>query len=390
MVNHALLPAFEMLGGDVVRIAVVRERKPAEGRVGLTPSGVQTLVRDGHEVLVENGAGLAAGFSDNSYAEAGATMAERDHAWHGCGLLVKVKEPIEEEYQFLQKDLTILTYLHLAANRPLTEALIGSGARAIAYETVAEPDGRLPLLTPMSEIAGRLAAIAAAQFLTAPSGGPGTLIGGSPGVLGAEVAVIGGGVVGTQAALMAAGLQARVTILESSSRRVRQLAEFLPSQIAVILSHDSTARDVAAKSDVVIGAVLLPGAVTPRLLHRSDLNSLKPDALLIDVSIDQGGCFESSTPTTYESPTFQVDGILHYCVTNMPAAVPRTATRALTAATLPYVRQLAGLLSSGPTTGTGSLRTGLNVEDGRIVHRAVSDAFPDLPSDLEVNAVSHE
>lgn len=364
-----------------MRIGVVRERKPGERRVGATPSGVSALARDGHEVLVERGAGLAAGFNDDAYSEAGAALVEQDHAWRASDLVVKVKEPVEEEYEFLRKDLTLFAYLHLAANRPLTEALIKSGARAIAYETVTEADGRLPLLTPMSEIAGRLAAIAAAHYLTSPSGGPGTLIGGSPGVPGAEVAVIGGGVVGTQAALIAAGLQARVTVLESSGRRVRQLVDLLPQQISVLLSEAATLRDVAGKSDVVIGAVLLPGAVAPRVLGRSDLKLLRPGTLLIDVSIDQGGCFESSAPTTYESPTFRVDGVLHYCVSNMPAAVPRTATRALTAATLPYVRQLASCLAAGDPAELGPLDTGLNVAGGRIVHPAVSAAFPDLCSD---------
>lgn len=367
-------------------IGVVRERKPGEHRVGATPSGVATLTRDGHEVLVERGAGLAAGFNDDAYSEVGAALVERDHAWGASDLVVKVKEPVEEEYGYLRKDLTLFTYLHLAANRPLTEALIESGTRAIAYETVTEVDGRLPLLTPMSEIAGRLAAIAAAHYLTSPSGGPGTLIGGSPGVPGAEVAVVGGGVVGTQAALIAAGLLARVTILESSGRRVRQLADLLPSQITVVLSDEATVRDFALRSDVVIGAILLPGAVAPRVLGRSDLKLLRPGTLLIDVSIDQGGCFESSTPTTYESPTFHMDGVLHYCVSNMPAAVPRTATRALTATTLPYLRQLASCVAAGDPVEIGPLGTGLNVVDGRIAHRAVSAAFPDLPSDFDLKA----
>jgi alanine dehydrogenase len=372
-----------------MRIGVVRERKPGEGRVGLTPSGVAALRRDGHEVFVERRAGLAAGFNDGAYSEAGAELVERDHAWAVSELVLKVKEPVEDEYQFLRKDLTLFTYLHLAANRPLTEALIESGARAIAYETVTEADGRLPLLTPMSEIAGRLAAIAAAHYLTSPAGGPGTLIGGSPGVPGAEVAIVGGGVVGTHAALIAAGLQARVTILESSSRRVRQLADLLPRQITVVLSEEATVREFALMSDVVIGAVLVPGAVAPHVLGRSDLKLLRPDTLLIDVSIDQGGCFESSTPTTYESPTYRLDGVLHYCVGNMPAAVPRTATRALTATTLPYVRQLASCMTGG-AAANGPLGKGLNVADGRIAHRAVSAAFPDLPGVFDPKARDHQ
>ncbi|GAA3483243.1 alanine dehydrogenase [Streptomyces yanii] len=360
-----------------MRVGVVKEIKTKEARVGLTPAGAAVLVADGHEVLVEQGAGVGAGFDDHLYEQAGAKLTSREDTWNDSELLVKVKEPIASEYGFLREDLTLFTYLHLAADRPLTEALLDAGTLSIAYETVQDATG-LPLLTPMSEIAGRLAAHAAATYLTAPEGGPGLLLGGSPGVMPARVVVIGGGVVGTQAALLALGMQAEVTILDTSARRIRELEALFGGRARVVVSDpESLARELA-QADVVIGAVLVPGGAAPKVVRRTDLGLLKPDALLIDVAIDQGGAFESSRPTTYADPIYIEEDIRHYCVANMPGGVPQTSTRALTNATFPYLRRLA----AGPAdaiVGDPALALGVNTRDGKLTHHAVALAFADLP-----------
>jgi alanine dehydrogenase len=361
-----------------MRVSVVKELKPAERRVGLTPAGAAALVADGHEVLVETQAGIGAGFADEDYVRAGAHIASVDRAWGEAELLVKVKELIAQEYRYLRSDLTLFTYLHLAAERTLTEELMAAKTTAIAYETVLDSEGALPLLQPMSEVAGRLAAEAAAHHLQHPYGGPGILMGGVPGVPPARVVVIGGGVVGTQASLVALGMQAEVSILDASPRRLRQLNELFGGRARVVMSDSFAIEEEIAAADVLIGAVLLPGAAAPKLVRASHLGLLKPDAVLVDVSIDQGGCFETSRPTTYEAPTYRVEGILHYCVANMPGAVPRTATRALTNATLPYVRRIA---AQGPRDALATdplLAAGLNVEDGQIRHAGVAAAWPDL------------
>ncbi|KAB1662202.1 alanine dehydrogenase [Pseudoclavibacter chungangensis] len=362
-----------------MRISVVKEIKPQEARVGLTPAGVHELVAHGHTVFVEAGAGDGAGFTDDRYVDAGAELADQATAWARAELLVKVKEPIESEYGFLRDDLTLFTYLHLAADRPLTEALLAAGTLAIAYETVQDQTG-LPLLTPMSEIAGRLAAHAAAAHLMRPAGGQGVLIGGAPGVAPSRVLVIGGGAVGTQAALLALGMQAEVTILDTSAQRIRQLDGIFEGRARVLVSDALTLESEMRQADVIVGAVLVPGRAAPKVVRRAQLGLLKPDALLIDVAIDQGGAFETSHPTTYEEPTFEVDGIRHYCVANMPGAVPQTSTRALTNATLPYVLRLADLGPEAAIDADGAIAQGVNVRDGRIVHAGVAAAFDDLAS----------
>ncbi len=357
-----------------MRIGLIKETKPAERRVGLTEAGVTTLVNDGHEVLVETGAGVGAGISDAAYEQAGAKLVDTSDAW-GAELAVKVKEPIASECQFLQEDTTLFTYLHLAADRPLTGALLEAKVTGIAYETVEDERGGLPLLTPMSEIAGRLAAHAAGQYLMHPYGGPGLLLGGSPGVAPAEVVVLGGGVVGTQAASLAVGMRADVTVLDVSPRRVRELEDLFGNTARVLASDPATLLMQIAKADVVIGAVLVPGAAAPKLVSRDDLAKLKPTALLIDVAIDQGGCFETSRPTTYDAPTYEVDGIVHYCVANMPGAVPQTSTRALTNATLPYVRRLANHGVDKALSADPGFARGLNTRGGELTHEAVAAAF---------------
>lgn len=365
-----------------MRISVVAEIKPQEARVGMTPAGAADLVRRGHDLTVEAGAGVKAGHPDEEYVTAGARIATREEAWSSAELLVKVKEPIESEYRFLRDDLTLFTYLHLAADRPLTEALLRAGTLAIAYETVQDETG-LPLLTPMSEIAGRLAAHAAAHHLTREGGGPGRLLGGSPGVAPCRVLVIGGGVVGTQAALLAMGMQADVTVLDMSPSRIRQLHAQFAGRARVLMSDTATVEEELALADVVIGAVLVPGRAAPKVVTREQLRILSPGALLIDVAIDQGGAFETSRPTTYESPIIEVDGIRHYCVANMPGDVPHTSTLALTNATAPYIRQMADQGIEQALAANPALALGVNTRDGQILYPGVADAFPDLSGPLE-------
>ncbi len=327
-----------------MRIGVVKEIKQAERRVALTPAGAQQLVALESEVMVEAGAGIGSGFSDDAYMVVGAqvvpTAAE---VWQRSELLLKVKEPIEPEYPLMHADLTMFTYFHLAPDRAQTEAIVNSGATAIAYETVETADGRLPLLAPMSEIAGRLAAHAGAYFLQAPLGGPGVLMGGVTGVAPARILVIGGGVVGAGATRIALGAEGEVTILERSLDRLHELDQYFGARARILMSDAIILEQELREADVVIGAVLVPGAVAPHLVTREMLGLMKPRSVIVDVAIDQGGCFETSHPTTHADPVFEVDGILHYCVANMPGAVPVTATRALTNATLPYVRRLAAV-----------------------------------------------
>jgi alanine dehydrogenase len=363
-----------------VQIGVPTEVKSGERRVALTPGGVELLVGGGHEVLVQAGAGEGAGFGDADYERAGALLRpSADAVWGAADVVVKVKEPVPAEYGLLRDDLTLFTYLHLAADRPLTEALIESGTTAVGYETVADERGGLPLLAPMSEVAGRLAAYAAAHHLRSPAGGPGLLMGGVPGVAAADVVIVGGGVVGTQAARMAMGMEADVTILERSLSRIKALDELFQGRVRVIASDPGTLAEALERADVVIGAVLVPGAAAPRVVTREMLARLKPGALLLDVAIDQGGCFETSRPTTHDDPTYTVDGIVHYCVANMPGAVPTTSTRALVNATLPYVLELVARLEDGGAWDAG-MAGGLNVSDGLIRQAAVAAAFPDLPA----------
>ncbi|MDT0189351.1 alanine dehydrogenase [Rothia terrae] len=361
-----------------MRISIPREIKPGEQRVGATPDGVKALIEAGHEVFIEKDAGNGAGFTNEQYQDAGAQLVSADEAWEKAELLVKVKEPIESEYKYFREDLTLFTYLHLAAEEKLIKALLDAKTRSIAYETVAV--GRaLPLLLPMSEVAGRLAAQASAQYLLNSQGGPGMLLGGVPGVAPARVVVLGGGNVGTQAALLSVGLGAEVTILEGYSPRVRELSTQFGSTARVLTSTPANVEREILDADVVIGSVLVPGAKAPKLVRREHLSKMKPDTLLIDVAIDQGGCFETSHPTTYDDPIYEVDGIRHYCVANMPGAVPRTSTIALTDATLAYVLKLAAGIDEALATHD-DLAKGLNTDAGKITHPGVAAAYPELAS----------
>ena len=358
-------------------VGVPKEIKPAERRVALTPAGVQELVARGAEVLVEQGAGGGSGFDDAAYAQAGASVVpSAAEVWELSDLLLKVKEPVSEEYALMREQQALFTYLHLAADRPLTDALVRAGATAIAYETVSDDDGGLPLLAPMSEIAGRLATQAGAYFLQSPLGGNGTLIGGAPGVAPAEVVIVGGGAVGKAAARVACGMGAQVTILERSPRRIRELEEYFDGRAAVLMSDPLSLRALLPTADLVIGAVLIPGARAPRLISRDDLAVMRRGAVLVDVAIDQGGFAETSHPTTHAEPVYEVEGVLHYCVSNMPGAVPVTATRALTNATLPYVLRLADGVDAALAAEPG-LAEGVNVRGGEIVNPAISSAFAD-------------
>ena len=354
-------------------VGLVTEIKPGERRCALTPAGARELVAAGHDVLVQAGAGNGSGFCDADYGQAGADLApDAETVWASADLLLKVKEPIAAEYGHLRAGQVLFTYLHLAADPALTDALVASGTTAVAYETIEDADGRLPLLAPMSEIAGRLAAQAGAYFLQDPLGGRGILIGGVPGVAPARVTVLGGGVVGTHAARVACGMGAEVTILDRSLRRLRELDELFDGRERAIMSTSAQIEEELERSDVVIGAVLIPGAAAPKLVSREMLELLPPRAVLVDVAIDQGGCFATSRATTHAEPAYEVDGILHYCVANMPGAVPRSSTRALTNATLPYIRRLADLGLDELCAQDPGVVPGVLVRGGQVVSEPVA------------------
>jgi alanine dehydrogenase len=357
-----------------LRIGVVREIKTDEYRVALTPAGARELVQRGHEVLVETTAGEGSAFADADYERAGARTGSVDEVWERAELLLKVKEPIEPEYARLREGLVLFTYLHIAADEPLTRALVDSGIAAVAYETVETDDHRLPLLAPMSEIAGRLAPQAAAHFLEKPLGGRGVLLAGTPGVMPGHVVVLGGGIVGYNAAIIALGLGARVTILERSIDRMRHLDEILSGRVSLLMSSSLEIEQTIAHADVVIGAVLIPGARAPKLIDRAMLSDMQPGAVVVDVAIDQGGCFETAHPTTHSDPVYTVDGIVHYCVANMPGGVPVTSTRALTNATLPYVEAIAEHGLAEAVARDPALGPGVNVLDGKVTYDAVAEA----------------
>ncbi|MGD0712886.1 MAG: alanine dehydrogenase [Gaiellaceae bacterium] len=357
-----------------MRIGVAKEIKTDEYRVALTPAGARELVQKGHEVLVEAMAGSGSSFADADYERAGARTVSVDEVWGQSELLLKVKEPIEPEYARLRDGAVLFTYLHIAADQPLTRALAESGIAAVAYETVETDDSRLPLLAPMSEIAGRIAAQAGAYFLEKPLGGRGLLLGGVPGVAPGRVAVIGGGIVGYNAAIIALGLGAQVTILERSIDRMRHLDEILSGRVSLVMSSSLQIEESVAEADVVIGAVLIPGARAPKLVTREMLHDMKPGAVIVDVAIDQGGCFETARPTTHTDPVYEVDGITHYCVANMPAGVPITSTLALTNATLPYVEAIADHGLAQAIALDPALARGVNVLDGKITYEAVAEA----------------
>ena len=357
-----------------MRIGVAREVKTDEYRVALTPAGARELVQRGHEVFVETGAGDGSSMADAEYERAGATIASVDDVWLNAELLLKVKEPIASEYERLREGLVLFTYLHIAADEPLTRALVDSGIKAVAYETVETDDRRLPLLAPMSEIAGRLAAQAGAYFLEKPLGGRGLLLGGVPGVQPGRVLVLGGGVVGYNAAVIAIGLGAQVTILDKSIDRMRYLDEILSGRVSTVMSSTLQIESMIGDADLVIGAVLVPGARAPKLVTREMLGGMKKGAVIVDVAIDQGGCVETAHPTTHSDPVYEVDGILHYCVANMPGGVPITSTKALTNATLPYVEAIAEHGLADAVARDKALAKGVNVLEGRITYEPVAEA----------------
>jgi alanine dehydrogenase len=357
-----------------MRIGVAKEIKPQEYRVALTPAGARELVQRGHEVLVETGAGAGSAFTDDAYERAGAAIGSVDDVWERAELLLKVKEPIAAEYPRLREGLTLFTYLHIAADEPLTRALVESGITAIAYETVEADRGALPLLAPMSEIAGRLAPQAGAHYLERPKGGRGILLGGVAGVAPGKVVVVGGGIVGYNAAVIAIGMGAQVTILERSVDRMRYLEQILSGRVTLLMSSSLQVEESIKDADLVIGAVLIPGALAPKLVTRDMLGAMKDASVLVDVAIDQGGCAETSRPTTHDEPVYTVEGVVHYCVANMPGAVPITSTRALTNVTLPYVEEIAehGVLDA--IRRDPELAPGVNVMGGRITYEAVAEA----------------
>jgi alanine dehydrogenase len=359
-----------------MRIGVPKELKIHEYRVGMTPGGVREATRRGHSVWVEAGAGAGIGLDDAAYAKAGATLAASAvEVFAQADLIVKVKEPQPVEYARLREGQTIFTYLHLAPDPEQAQGLLASGCTAIAYETVTDGQGRLPLLAPMSEVAGRMAIQAGARCLEKSQGGGGVLLGGVPGVLPGQVAILGGGVVGTSAARMAVGLGARVTVLDRSLARLRELDDLFQGRLLTRFATLDAVEEEALAADLTVGAVLIPGAAAPKLIPRALLRAMKPGSALVDVSIDQGGCFETSRPTTHADPTYLIDGVVHYCVTNMPGAVARTSTFALTNATLPHVLQLADQGALAALRADPGLRTGLNVHRGRITHAAVAAAL---------------
>jgi len=357
-----------------MKVGVVKEIKADEYRVALTPAGARELVLHGHEVLVESGAGDGSSFPDGAYHAVGARSATAEEVWGEAELLLKVKEPLASEYPLLRPGLVLFTYLHLAASEELTRALAESGAACVAYETVETDDRALPLLAPMSEIAGRLAAQAGAYFLEKPLGGRGLLLGGVPGVAPGRVLVVGGGIVGYNAAVIALGLGASVTILERSIDRMRHLDSILSGRVSLIMSSSLEVEESIVEADVVIGAVLIPGAVAPKLVTREMVAAMMEGAVLCDVAIDQGGCAETSHPTTHSEPVYVVDGVTHYCVANMPGAVPITSTKALTNVTLTYVEAIAGYGLAEAVARDRALARGVNVLDGKITYEAVAEA----------------
>ena len=359
-----------------MKIGILKEIKSQENRVSMTPAGVELLVSNGHSIMVEKNAGVGSGFSDNEYEAVGATIVGTpEEIFAACDMLMHVKEILPSEYKLLRKGQIVFTYLHLAADLPQIEALMKSECVAIAYETVETADGRLPLLQPMSEVAGRMAIQEAARFLEKTQGGSGILMGGVTGVAPAKVVVLGGGIVGINAAKMACGLGADVTLLDTNIERLRYLGEIMPANCKMIMSNPMILREQVKNADVVIGAVLIAGAKTPRLITRDMISLMRKGSVMVDVAIDQGGCFETSKPTTHADPVYTVDGVIQYCVGNMPGAVPRTSTMALTNATLPYVLKIANKGWQTAMKEDAGLLKGLNVCGGQVVSQPVADAF---------------
>src|SRR5215813_3606703 len=357
-------------------IGVPKEIKTDEYRVAMIPVGVEELTRLGHQVLIQSGAGQGSGISDEQYATNGAEIiATAAEVWKRADLIVKVKEPLREEWPLLPPGQIVFTYFHFAADKPLTEAVMESGVTAIAYETIKDQKGTLPLLTPMSEVAGRMSIQEGAKFLERPFEGRGILLGGVPGVLPANVVILGGGVVGSNAAKVAAGLGANVTILDINLDRLRYLDDVMPRNVTTLYSDRHNTLDSLKRADLLIGAVLIPGAKAPHLVRKEDLKLMPPRAVIIDVAIDQGGCVETSRPTTHSQPTYIIDDVVHYCVTNMPGAVGRTSTYALTNVTLPYVLQLARKGLDRAVAENAALAQGVNIRQGKVTNEAVAETF---------------
>ncbi len=360
-------------------IGVPKEIKNNENRVAVTPGGVHELRKHGHKVYVQKTAGMGSGFQDEDYQKAGAELLDTIEAVYDIAeMIIKVKEPIASEYKLIKKNQLLFTYFHFASSEPLTHAMIEQEAVCLAYETVELADRSLPLLVPMSEVAGRMAVQEGAKYLEKPMGGRGVLLGGVPGVPPGRVVILGGGIVGTEAAKMAAGLGARVTVMDVSLHRMRYLSDVMPANVETVLSNEYNIRRAIKDADLIIGAVLIHGAKAPKLITRDMLKDMRPGTVLVDVAVDQGGCIETCTPTTHEDPTFIIDGILHYCVANMPGAVPFTSTYALTNATLPYAIQLANKGWKEACQTNEPLSKGLNIVQGKVCYEGVAKAF-DLP-----------
>lgn len=360
-------------------IGVPKEIKNNENRVALTPSGVKELKKHGHQVFVQQTAGEGSGFADEEYTSVGAELLPTIEDVYGkAEMIIKVKEPIEAEYKLIKEDQLVFTYFHFASHEPLTKAMIDSKSVCLAYETVEKADRSLPLLVPMSEVAGRMSVQQGAKYLEKPLKGRGILLGGVPGVRPAKVMILGGGVVGTEAAKMAAGMGADVTILDLSLPRLRYLDDVMPANVKTLMSSEYNIREMIQDHDLIIGAVLIPGAKAPKLITKDMLKDMRPGTVLVDVAVDQGGCFETTKPTTHQEPIYIIDDVVHYSVANMPGAVPYTSTLALTNATLPYAIQLANKGWEKACKENNELKLGLNVIKGDVVYKAVSDAF-DLP-----------
>ncbi|MBK8887267.1 MAG: alanine dehydrogenase [Saprospiraceae bacterium] len=357
-------------------IGVPKEIKQSENRVALTPAGVMEFVSRGHKVYVQTNAGEGSGFPNDEYETAGAKILPTiEDVYAIAEMIIKVKEPIEKEYSLIKPNQLLFTYFHFASYEPLTKAMISSNAVCLAYETVESSDRSLPLLVPMSEVAGRMAIQQGAKYLEKPQQGRGVLLGGVPGVPPAKVLVLGGGIVGTQAAKMAAGLGAMVTILDVSLKRLRYLSDVMPANVTTMYSNEYTIRRLIKNHDLIVGAVLIPGAKAPNLITKEMLKDMRPGTVIVDVAVDQGGCIETCRPTTHDNPTFIIDDVVHYCVANMPGAVPYTSTIALTNATLPYALQLADKGWKKACSDNQELKLGLNVVNGKVVYKGVSDAF---------------
>ncbi len=357
-------------------VGIPKEIKSNENRVAITPGGVIELTKRGHEVFIQSGAGVESGFTDQQYLSAGAkTLDTIEEIYATAGMIMKVKEPIQQEYELIRKDQLLFTYFHFASSQQLTDAMIERGAVCLAYETVEKSDHSLPLLIPMSEVAGRMAIQEGAKYLERPQKGRGILLGGVPGVRPAKVLILGGGIVGTNAAKMASGMGADVTIMDINLPRLRYLEDIMPANVSTFMSSEYNIRELISTHDLIIGAVLITGAKAPHLITRDMLKDMKPGTVLVDVAVDQGGCIETCKPTTHDNPTYIIDDVVHYCVANMPGAVPYTSTLALTNATLPYAMQLANKGWKKACLENEELKKGLNIVSGSVVYQGVAEAF---------------